>query len=211
MDDETRRASQHLAEQMRRIVARLAVVRPPAEELHRAADAAASFANHLDELPERTTSWEISEAGLQPRDFLAFSPVSGQASPLAPPVRLRIVEADGDPPNDYAVEGDATYGPQYEGPPGHVHGGMIAAMFDEMLGFAQLGPGFTAYLKIDYRRPTPLNRPLQLRAWVDRVDGRKRWIRGTSTLDGTLLAEAEGLFIAPKGDGDYLARLGMKV
>jgi hypothetical protein len=77
-----------------------------------------------------------------------------------------------------------------------------------MLGFAQLAPGFTAYLKVDYRRPTPLNRELSLRSWIERVEGRKRWIRGTCSLDGVLLTEAEGLFIAPTGPEDMLARLG---
>jgi acyl-coenzyme A thioesterase PaaI-like protein len=206
VDDDTRKASQHLADEMRRIIARLAVVRPPADELHRAADAAAAFADRLDELPERMSSWEVSEAGLQPRDFVAWSPVSGPSNPMAPPLRMRIVK---DHEHDYRVVGDVTFGAAYEGPPRHVHGGMVAAMFDELLGFAQLGPGFTAYLKVDYRKPTPLNRTLELNAWVDRVDGRKRIIRGTSTLDGTLLAEAEGLFIAPRGDNDYLAQLGM--
>jgi acyl-coenzyme A thioesterase PaaI-like protein len=211
MDEETRRASEHLADEMRRIVARLAVVRPPADDLERAAEAAAGFADRLDELPARTQSWEVSEAGLLPRDFVAFSPVSGRNSPLAPPVKLRVVSDDSDEvPGDHAIEGEVTFGPQYEGPPGHVHGGLVAAMFDEMLGFAQLAPGFTAYLKVDYRKPTPLNKTLQLRAWVDRVDGRKRWIRGTSMLDGQLLAEAEGLFIAPRGDDDYLVRLVTK-
>jgi acyl dehydratase len=125
---------------------------------------------------------------------------------MAPPLRMRVVK---DPEHDYRVVGDVTFGAAYEGPPLHVHGGMVAAMFDELLGFAQLGPGFTAYLKVDYRKPTPLNRTLDLSAWVDRVDGRKRIIRGTSMLDGTLLAEAEGLFIAPRGDNDYLVQLGM--
>lgn len=206
MDKETRRASQHLADEMRRIIARLAVVRPPAEELERAATAAALFADRLDTLPERTSSWEISEAGLQPRDFVAWSPVSGPSNPMAPPLRMQIVKDD---EHDYRVVGEVTFGAAYEGPPRHVHGGMVAAMFDELLGFAQLGPGFTAYLKVDYRKPTPLNRTLELSAWVDSVDGRKRVIRGTCSLDGTLLSEAEGLFIAPRGDHDYLAQLGM--
>lgn len=209
MDAEIREAGEQLAQQMRRIVARLAVVRPPADDLRRAAQAAAEFAERLEALPDRGTSWEISEAGLQPRDFLSFSPVSGRASPLAPPVRMRIVETGKAPPHDYEVEGTVTYGPQYEGPPMHVHGGMVAAMFDEVLGFVQLAPGFTAYLKVDYRRPTPLNRELALRGWIDRVEGRKRWIRGTSTLDGVVLAEAEGLFIGPRDEDDYRVRLGL--
>jgi acyl-CoA thioesterase FadM len=85
---------------------------------------------------------------------------------------------------------------------------MVAAMFDELLGFAQQEPAFTATLTIRYLRPTPLNRRLQLRAFVDRVDGRKRITRGTCELDGTLLTEAEGLFIAPRSGEDFLARLG---
>jgi hypothetical protein len=81
-------------------------------------------------------------------------------------------------------------------------------MFDELLGFVQMAPGFTAYLKVDYRAPTPLNRELALRGWIDHVDGRKRLIRGICSLDGTVLAEAEGLFIAPRDNEDFLARLG---
>src|SRR3954447_12596972 len=191
---------------MRRVIARLVVVRPPGDELERAAEAAAAFADRLDALPERTRQWEVSEAGLFPRDFVAFSPVSGVSNPLAPPLRLTLEPGEGE---EYVVTGEVTFGAAYEGPPGHVHGGLVAAMFDELLGYAQLSPGFTAYLKVDYRKPTPLRRRLDLVAWVDSVDGRKRMVRGLCTLDGRLLSEAEGLFIAPRGDGDYLARLGM--
>jgi acyl-coenzyme A thioesterase PaaI-like protein len=187
-------------------------VRPSAEELRRAAEAAAAYADRLDALPKRTTSWEISEAGLMPRDYVAFSPVSGPSNPMAPPVRLRI---ESGPPRDgldvdYHVVGEVTFGPAYEGPPGHVHGGWVAAMFDELLGFAQLGPGFTAYLHVDYRKPTPLEAPLTLCAWVDNVEGRKRVVRGECRHDDVLLTEAHGLFIAPKDDHDFLARLVQK-
>jgi acyl-coenzyme A thioesterase PaaI-like protein len=201
---EVQRQSHLLAGQMRRIIARLAVVRPPADELARAAQVASQFADRLDRLPERTRSWEVSEAGLMPRDFIAYSPVSGRSNALAPPVQLRVVDGPGT-----NIEGEVTFGPAYEGPPGHVHGGLLAAMFDEMLGFAQLAPGFTATLTVNYRRPTPLNRKLDLAAGVVSVDGRKRIVRGTCSLDGVLTAEAEGLFIAPRGNDDYLARLGL--
>jgi hypothetical protein len=195
-----------LADEMRRIIGRLAVVRPPAEELRQAARAAADFADRLEQLPQRQRSWEISEAGLLPRDFVAFSPVSGRSNAIAPPVSLVVV----DDPGGSHIEGEVCFGPAYEGPPGHVHGGLIAAMFDELLGFAQQGPGFTATLTIRYLRPTPLNRRLRLRASVERIDGRKRTIRGSCELDGTLLAEAEGLFVAPRSDDDFLARLGQQ-
>lgn len=209
MDDATRKAFEHLADEMRRIIARLAVVRPPAEELERAAEAAAAFADRLSALPERGQSWEVSEAGLQPGDFVGFSPVSGRSNPMAPPVALRVRKG---PPregiaSDYHITGSATFGPAYEGPPGHVHGGLIAAMFDELLGFAQLSPGFTAYLHVNYRRPTPLNSDLELVAWVESVERRKRIVKGECYAGGELLTDAEGLFIAPRDDEDYLARL----
>ena len=205
MDQETALATHQLADGLRRIIARLALVRPPVDALQRAATAASSFADELDRLPQRSTSWEVSEAGLMPRDFVGYSPVSGVNNPVAPPLSMRVIEG---PDGEHTIEGSVTYGPAYEGPPGHCHGGWVAATYDEMLGFAQLAPGFTAYLKVDYRRPTPLNRELSLRSWIERVEGRKRWIRGTCSLDGVLLTEAEGLFIAPTGPEDMLARLG---
>ncbi|HKH88384.1 MAG TPA: PaaI family thioesterase [Acidimicrobiales bacterium] len=203
-DDDLGASAARLADEMRRIIERLAVVRPPIEELRQAAEAAAVFADRLEGFPERTRSWEVSEAGLLPRDFVAFSPVSGRSNAIAPPVTLSVVDG----PDGAHIEGSVTFGPAYEGPPGHVHGGLIASMFDELLGFAQQGPGFTATLTVRYLRPTPLNRHLKLRASVERVDGRKRTIRGSCELDGIVLAEAEGLFIAPRSDDDFLARLG---
>ncbi|MDQ1686996.1 MAG: hypothetical protein QOC82_3733 [Frankiaceae bacterium] len=204
-DDEARQATQRLADAMRRIIARLALVRPPVDQLDRAAETANAFADSLDELPARSQSWEVSEAGLMPRDFVGHSPVSGANNPIAPPLRMRVV---GDPDGEHHIEGDIVFGAAYEGPPGHCHGGWVAAMFDELLGFVQLKPGFTAYLKVDYRAPTPLNQELALRGWIESIEGRKRLIRGTCHLGDRLLSEAEGLFIAPKDGEDYMARLG---
>ena len=213
MDDATRKASEHLADEMRRIIARLAVVRPPADELERAAEAASVFADRLDALPERGRSWEVSEAGLQPGDFVGFSPVSGRSNPMAPPVALKVRRGAPreDIASDYHITGTVTFGPAYEGPPGHVHGGLIAAMFDELLGFAQLSPGFTAFLHVNYRKPTPLNADLSLVAWVDSVERRKRIVKGECYLGEEKLTDAEGLFIAPRDDVDYLAHLGKNV
>jgi hypothetical protein len=203
-DNPEREASRHLADAMRRIIARLAIVRPPVDQLERAAQVATEFADTLEGLPERSKSWEISEAGLQPRDFVSYSPLSGTSNPIAMPMSMSVVE---DPDGEHHIEGKVVFGPAYEGPPGHCHGGFIAAMFDEMLGFVQLAPGFTAWLKVQYRRPTPLNRELALRGWIESVEGRKRMIRGTCHLDGVLLTEAEGLFIAPRDGEDFVKKV----
>jgi acyl-coenzyme A thioesterase PaaI-like protein len=196
--------ARRLADELRRIINRLALVRPPAADSAGAADAAAAFADRLEQMPERAGAWEVSEAGMEPRDFVEHSPLSGRSNPLAPPIIAEFVDG----PSGQYVTGSVTFGAAYEGPPGHVHGGLVAAMFDEVLGFAQQSSGFTGRLTVHYRRPTPLHQQLQVRAWQEREDGRKRIIRGTCHLGETLLSEAEGLFIAPR-DGDYKTVLGL--
>lgn len=205
MSDEVQQEARRLATELRRIVDRMVQVRPPADALARAADAARAFADSLEALPVRGPDGEISEAGLLPRHFIEHSPVSGRSNAVAPPVLLRLVRDD---ETGHRIEGEVTFGAAYEGPPGHVHGGYVAAAFDELLGFAQLSPGYTARLTVTYRRPTPLHRLLRLEAAIESVEGRKRIVRGRCTLeDGTLLSEAEGLFIAPRDEGDLIQRL----
>jgi acyl-coenzyme A thioesterase PaaI-like protein len=146
-----------------------------------------------DELGEHG---KMVAGGLQPGDpewyaFFDHSPFIGLANPLSPPVQL---EYAGD-----KVLGRVTFGSAYEGPPGCVHGGYIAAVFDELLGSAQSlsgEQGMTAHLGIDYRRPTPLHVPLLLEGWLDRSEGRKIYARATLHAEGELTAEASGLFIA---------------
>jgi len=197
--------ARRLADELRRIIERLALVRPPAQDSANAADAAAEFADRLELLRPRPASWEVSEAGLEPRDFVEHSPLSGRSNPLAPPMQTEFVQESDD---RFHIAGSVSFGSAYEGPPGHVHGGLVAAMFDELLGFAQLSGGFTGTLTVRYRKPTPLHTELTLKAWPERVEGRKRIIKGTCHLGETLLSEAEGLFIAPR-NGDYRHALGL--
>src|SRR4051795_281202 len=56
-DDEARQATQRLADALRRIISRLALVRPPVDQLDRAAETANNFADTLDLLPARSQSW----------------------------------------------------------------------------------------------------------------------------------------------------------
>lgn len=199
-DDEAARraASRKMTDQMRRVINRMVVVRPQTADLLKAADALSAFGDTLDALPSRTAvdaMNEVNEAGLNPRDFVERSPLSGPANALAPPMTLRIV---GDESESQHVEGTVRFGQAYEGPPGSVHGGFVAAMFDELLGYAQLKPGYTGQLTISFKAQTPLEADLQLKAWVDREEGRKRWVLGECRVDGNLVTTAEGLFIAPR-------------
>ena len=197
-DAETLAEEQRLADELRRIINRLVAVRPTAEALRSAADTARDFADRLDALPARLGDGAISEAGLAPHDHLRHSPLAGTSNPVAPPMWLE--KTDG------VTLGGVRFGAAYEGPPGHVHGGFVAAMFDELLGRSQPSAGFTAWLTTTFRKPTPMFRDLTLRAWVESEDGRKRVIKGTCHLGDVLLTEAEGLFIAPRG-GQSIAYL----
>jgi acyl-coenzyme A thioesterase PaaI-like protein len=118
-------------------------------------------------------------------------PIIGLHNPIAPPV---MVEKDGE-----VIRGRATLGSAYEGPPGYVHGAVLAGVFDMLLGLANVAsgsPGMTGTLTVKFRRPTPLNTPLIFEAFTDRIDGRKVIAKGTLHAGEELTAEAEGVFVS---------------
>lgn len=127
-----------------------------------------------------------------------YNPVLGVSNPYAPPVDLEIV--------DGAVHGRAVLNHAYEGPPGYVHGGILSLILDQTLGLANLvagTPGMTLSLDVRYRRPTPLDTPLEIMSRHDRVDGRDIHCVGTISADGQVTVEAEGVFRAvPKAKSE---------
>jgi len=193
-----------LAAAMREVIEHLVATTATEDELASAADELEAMAASLRSLPSGQTYLGFAESanagqetgGAQPGDpewfaFFDHSPFIGLANPLSPPMEL---EYSGD-----RVVARVTFGSAYEGPPGCVHGGYIAAVFDELLGAAQSlsgDQGMTAHLGVDYRRPTPLGVPLTLEGWLDHREGRKIFARGTLHAGGELTAEADGLFIA---------------
>ncbi len=185
-----------LAEELRRVLALAVDVRPLAGQLSPYVEQARALADGLASL----SSVQDPAPGTvrRPYDPDRFNPVSGHSNPVAPPLELWKVAEGPDGPDGRRSQGRVRFGSAYQGPPGHVHGAMVAAMYDDLLGRSQLRAGFTGSITVRYRRPTPLHRDLDVAAWVDRVDGRKRWVHGTCHLDGVLLTEAEGLFIAPR-------------
>jgi len=88
----------------------------------------------------------------------------------------------------------------HEGPPGHIHGGIIATLLDEAMG--KLNPAFdvlamTRNMEVDYLRPSPLYTDLVLTGRNLRQEGRKLFHEAElSTPRGVTLARAKALFIA---------------
>ncbi len=182
-----------LATAMREVIERLVTSGAPEDELREAAVALERYAEHLETHPRllrREGFGETSPAG-DVAEFFDMSPLIGLSNPLSPPVELWI--------DENRAFGRVRFGSAYEGPPGHVHGGFIAAAFDEVLGYAQSlaeNPGMTGRLTVHYRSPTPLELELRFEAWVERVEGRKTITRGELYAGELLCAEAEGLFVA---------------
>jgi acyl-coenzyme A thioesterase PaaI-like protein len=112
-----------------------------------------------------------------PARWYPFSPVIGRCNPLAPPVELEVVEDTVHGVTTNVVTGRVTLTEAYTGPPwDNTHGGVIAAIFDELLGIAVMAAGqggYTGQLTVNFRRPTPIGQPLDLRAWVEDVAGRR--------------------------------------
>ena len=89
--------------------------------------------------------------------------------------------------------------PMFAGPPERVHGGIQALIVDEVMGALNRMRGrqaFTAYLNVNYRGPAPLNVDLSFRAWVDKIDGRKVFLKATGQEANNTFMDADGLFIA---------------
>ncbi len=129
--------------------------------------------------------------------------VVGLRNPVAPPLVLGYhPDATGEVWSDFHL------GAAYEGPPGNVHGGVLALVLDQMLGeSAGAGgkPGMTGTLTLTYRRPTPLG-DLRTEAWIERSEGIKTWAKGHIIGPEGVTVEAEGLFILPRWAREALAR-----
>jgi len=147
---------------------------------------------HLPRLPGGP-----AEAGGDDARLLERSGITGASNPLSAPLHIWL---EGD-----RVLGWAEYAHQYEGPPGCVHGGFVAAAFDDLLGAAQTLSGiagFTGTLTIRMIRPTPLLRRIDYEGGVARVEGRKIFVWGRAHHGTDLVAEAEGVFVSPRGGDD---------
>lgn len=120
--------------------------------------------------------------------------VIGVRNPAAPPL---VVHHD----PDGRVWTEFTLGAAFEGPPGHVHGGVCAMLLDHVLGATAHKPGkpaVTGTLTTRYRRGTRLDHPLRAEAWVERVDGAKTFAVGHIADADGVTVEADGVFIHPR-------------
>jgi acyl-coenzyme A thioesterase PaaI-like protein len=89
--------------------------------------------------------------------------------------------------------------PRHSGGPGIAHGGAVATVVDDLLGFllyVERVPGVTRRLEVDYLKPVRVGVPYVVRGRLERRDGRKLWVSCTGTgPDGVAAFRATGLFV----------------
>jgi len=107
-------------------------------------------------------------------------------------------------PETNQVEGTITVPEQFNGYPGIVHGGIVAAILDETAGRAVLLDGnfdnlfVTLKLEITYRNFTPTNTPLQAVGWLVSEGNRSRKVAAELRLpDGSVTAECQSVIVRP--------------
>jgi acyl-coenzyme A thioesterase PaaI-like protein len=161
------------------------------------ADVVATAKAEIDAITARLRSAQLdgpfgvrlSEGGQMPWG----NPVIGLRNPIAPPLVIRH-SADG------GIHTDFHLGAAYEGPPGHVHGGVSALILDHVLGEAAStaqNPRLTGTISMRYLRTTPLG-DLRAEARIVRTEGVKTFAVGHIADADGVTVEAEGVFITPK-------------
>ncbi len=102
------------------------------------------------------------------------------------------------------VKATVTVPEHFNGYPGVVHGGVVAAILDETSGRAVMLDGdtdglmVTLKLEVKYRRPTPTGEPLTAVGWVLRQTESRAKVAGQIRLsDGTVTAECEAVVVRP--------------
>jgi acyl-coenzyme A thioesterase PaaI-like protein len=191
-----RKRKRALAQQLREVIAAATQLDAEAADdpaLAAVEEAAAALHAALAAAPRLQARSAASSDG-EDAHLFERSPFTGRCNPLAAPL---VLDFDG-----AVTTGHATYSEAYEGPPGTVHGGHVIAAFDDLLGVAQVASGtagLTGTLTVRLLAPTPLHTRIAYEAGVERREGRKVIAWGRSTVDGRPLAEATGIFIAPRG------------
>lgn len=123
-------------------------------------------------------------------DIQPYSAVSGHYNALAAPIKFEQQQ-------DKLI-GRVKYGRAYEGPPNCVHGAIIAGVYDQLMAIAGMATGKagpTAYLNIDYHKPTPLFEALEFQAWISVERDNKIIVKGQCLVKGEVVTSSEALFI----------------
>jgi len=170
-----------------------AALRTAAELVDAAVDQVATGTPH----PGYVRAVDAVVTGLLPRS--ERGPFTSALHVTAPPFTVTVQDDEG----QRRVTAETTYGSAFEGAPGWVQGGFLAAAFDELLGLAQTGSRrVTVNLELQYHAPARLHIPVRYTTWIETLEGRKAHVVGQLHQQGQLCATARALFVQPRARPD---------
>jgi hypothetical protein len=177
--------TRELAELMRSIAGHALALEQPTDALRDAVSTLRAIESELrNDLPPSLRPRIGALDAPDRRVYLDHSRHIGAYNPCVPVYELTC--------GDERADGSVEFPIVYEGPPGMVHGGFLAMLFDCVLQqlSCDLGAtGSTSALEVRYRRPTPLRTRLRISATRE-VTGARITSRAQLHRDDELLCEA---------------------
>jgi acyl-coenzyme A thioesterase PaaI-like protein len=129
---------------------------------------------------------------------------AGRLNPQAPPIEWVVLPTPppaGSAPRPVEVRARCTFTAAHGGSPSRVHGGVVAAALDEVVGVAAAAAGasgMTVSLDVTLRAGTPFGVPVDIVARYVRSEGRKRFASGDVLVDGTVTAHADLICVSER-------------
>ncbi|MEW6473126.1 MAG: PaaI family thioesterase [Actinomycetota bacterium] len=130
-----------------------------------------------------------ADGGLRLGTFVERA-VAGRANPTAAEVHFAKESSS-------SVTAEAYLRSAHEAAPGRAHGGVVAALFDDVMGAIPhlVGtPAFTTKLTVNFRAPTPAPGRIVLRAWLASREGNYLRVESEASHGDRLTATAEAMF-----------------
>jgi acyl-coenzyme A thioesterase PaaI-like protein len=183
-------ARRRLADALRELSERCVLTETGAAQLE---EAAALVQRATQLLPTGRTAAEafVDQRYFElPARWIDRGAMSGRSNPVAPPMQ---VEMDGKVARCRIVLSE-----RYVGAPGIVHGGLLAACFDQVCGHcavAQGYPGLTVQLNIRYQHPAHVHTEILFEAEIAEVIGRQVTVAATCSREGQTLATGRAVFV----------------
>jgi len=177
---------------IRKINAKILHLGGTLEALTKAADRVEALLQSLDEVTAARAIEPYRGAfdRADPNNVLPFNPATGVLNPLAPKLEMTIAGK--------TLVTHCEFSRCHEGGPDTAHGGMIAAVYDQLLAYATMiegKTGPTVWLKVTYLKPTPVNERLRFETLVTSVAGRKYSVAGSCYRGEVKVSTAEGLML----------------
>ena len=120
------------------------------------------------------------------KERIYFTPITKQITYQKPVIKNNIVYAK------YIFE------ERFAGGPGLVHGGILSAALDDLMGYATVIHNrmcVTANLEVNYLIPVPVEEEYELFAWVKGIEGKKITTESIIKKGDNVHVESKGLFI----------------